>query len=338
MKKKELLKKCIQNIDITTFDSTKILNGFHEHSDKLGNLKEAVDIYLKMLNDKNCNIILAISGNANITGDIKIYSDFIKYKLVDAIIIGGANLIDIDFFEALGFNYYKGSNHISDSKLHEFYINRCSERFVDEDDLLIVDETIKEIADQLSPRTYSSRELISEFGKYLQLYANKKDSIIQLAYENCIPVFCPDLALSRAGYGLLKHYHDNENRRICFDPLKDLSELGDLNNISSSIGIVSIGEDIITNMAFNTVKYSEQVGGQVHTFKYSLLFSDINSGDRTCHFSNLSEAHSKGFIKGKQKKHICLDPKISIPLLGSALYHSRIYTSRKQRFLSRVYI
>jgi deoxyhypusine synthase len=176
-----------------------------------------------------------------------------------------------------------------------------------------------------------------ELGRYLQQNATKADSILQLAFENSIPVFCPDITFSRAGYGLLKHYYEKNKACITINPLKDLEELGKLNLSNSSLGIVSIGEDTITNMAFNIMKYSEQVGEQAQTFKYALLFSDINSGDRACYSSNLKEATSKGFVKGNLKKHIGMDTKISIPLLISYLYHSKIFNSRKRRNLQQLF-
>jgi deoxyhypusine synthase len=244
MKKREILEKHVRNTDITVFDSTSILEGFHNNSGGFEDLRKSTDIYKKMLKDKSCNIILSISSGSDTKGCLKIYADMMKYNLIDAIIISGSNIIDLDFFEALGFNYYHRNVNISDEKLRTFYINYQDNYLVDEDDLIVIDETIKEIADQLPPRNYSSRELMEELGKFLQLYASKRDSIIQTAYEHSVPVFCLDLAASRAGYGILKHYSENPNHHITVDIIKDLKELGQLNSSSPSQGNCSIKEKI----------------------------------------------------------------------------------------------
>ena len=64
---------------------------------------------------------------------------------------------------------------------------------------------VKLVADSLEPRPYSSREFIWELGKYLVKNSVKKDSLVQAAYENNVPVFCPAFSDSSAGFGLVKH-------------------------------------------------------------------------------------------------------------------------------------
>ena len=45
------------------------------------------------------------------------------------------------------------------------------------------------IADTLEPRPYTSREFIKEIGKYLKTNSKKKDSLIETAYDNNVPIF-----------------------------------------------------------------------------------------------------------------------------------------------------
>ena len=65
------------------------------------------------------------------------------------------------------------------------------------------DKIICEIADTLEPRSYTSREFINEMGKYLKKNSKKKDSLIETAYDNNVPIFCPAFTDSSAGFGLV---------------------------------------------------------------------------------------------------------------------------------------
>ena len=73
--------------------------------------------------------------------------------MVDAIIATGASIVDMDFFEALGFKHYKGSPYANDKELRDHYIDRIYDTYIDEDELQVCDITIKEIANKLEARS-----------------------------------------------------------------------------------------------------------------------------------------------------------------------------------------
>ena len=50
---------------------------------------------------------------------MNLYSDLVKYNMVDAIVATGASIIDMDFFEALGFKHYQGSQFQDDTELRD---------------------------------------------------------------------------------------------------------------------------------------------------------------------------------------------------------------------------
>ena len=82
--------------------------------------------------------------------------------------------------------------HVDDSDLRALYIDRIYDTYIDEEELQNCDHTINEIADSLEPRPYSSREFIREMGKWLAAgNAKKPGSLIQTAYEEGVPIFCP---------------------------------------------------------------------------------------------------------------------------------------------------
>jgi deoxyhypusine synthase len=105
----------------------------------------------------------------------------------------GANIVDQDFYEALGFEHYIGSPFVDDNLLRAMHIDRIYDTFIDEDQLRICDNTITEIANSLiPPRPYSSREFVMEIGRYLldNDRLPKSDSIVLAAYNKKITHFC----------------------------------------------------------------------------------------------------------------------------------------------------
>ena len=94
--------------------------------------------------------------------------------MVDAIVATGASIIDMDFFEALGFKHYQGSQYEDDTLLRDHYIDRIYDTYIDEEQLQACDKKICEIADTLKPKAYTSREFIRELGKYLKKNSIKK--------------------------------------------------------------------------------------------------------------------------------------------------------------------
>ena len=101
---------------------------------------KAAEIYNEMLRDKDCTIFLTLAGSTSARGCMNIYRDMIKYNMVDAIVVTGASIIDMDFFEALGFKHYQGTQFQDDSELRKNYIDRIHDTYIDENELQFCDK------------------------------------------------------------------------------------------------------------------------------------------------------------------------------------------------------
>src|SRR5213595_1802315 len=126
-------------------------------------LHRAADIYDRMLKDRECGVILTLAGSLISAGLKKVFVDMIRNNMVDAIVSTGANMVDQDFFEAIGFRHYVAPEEyksgLYDGELREHAIDRIYDTLISEDDLRICDEVTGKIFDELEPRPYSSREL-----------------------------------------------------------------------------------------------------------------------------------------------------------------------------------
>jgi len=193
MKKKDYLKRPIRHVDIKAIDATAIIDAMKEMSFSARDLGAAAEIYDRMLADRKCAIILTIAGSTSAGGCMQIYADLVRHHMVDAVVATGATIVDMDFFEALGFRHYRGTPQVDDRELRRLYIDRIYDTYIDEEALQACDRTVKAIADTLPPRPYSSREFIREMGRHLTAHAKKKDSLVQVAYEEDVPIFSPRL-------------------------------------------------------------------------------------------------------------------------------------------------
>src|SRR5437868_3403580 len=208
-KKQELLSTPIRHIDIKKHNVVDLVDAMRHTAFSARDLARAAEIYVRMLEDRECGVILTLAGSLISAGLKQVFVDMIRNNMVDAIVSTGANIVDQDFFEALGFRHYVASEELKsglfDGDLREHAIDRIYDTLISEDDLRVCDEVTGKIFDDLEPKAYSSRELLREFGAYLDKNGGPKcaDSIIYEAYKRDIPIFCPAFSDCSAGFGLV---------------------------------------------------------------------------------------------------------------------------------------
>ena len=337
MEKSDFLKDPVKHIDIKSFDSTRIIEAMRDMSFTARDTARAADIYNTMINDEECTIILCIAGSTSAAGCMQIYVDMVKHNMVDVIVASGAAIVDMDFFEALGFRHYKGSPFADDKTLRELYIDRIYDTFIDEEQLQICDNTIKEIADSLTPGPYSSREFIKQMGKYLVDRAKKKDSLVQAAYENDVPIFCPAFSDSSAGFGLVKHQAENEENYVSIDSVKDFREITDIKIDSPVSGLFIVGGGVPKNFAQDTVICAEVLGKTADMHKYAVQITVADARDGACSGSTLKEARSWGKVDNDYEQMVYAEATSVLPLIVSYVYHIRAWETRYQRQWNKIF-
>lgn len=337
MKKRDLLKEPIRHIDIRRINPTNIIDAMQGMSFSARDLARASEIYNKMLTDKNCTIVLALAGSSSAAGCMQIYADMVKFNMVDVIVATGASIVDMDFFEALGFRHYKGSAHADDKALRKVRIDRIYDTYIDEDQLQACDKTITGIADYMEPGVYPSREFIREMGKYLAKKAKKKESLVQLAYENDVPIFCPAFSDSSAGFGLVLHQVKNPDRHVSIDSVKDFRELTEIKMKAKQTGLLIIGGGVPKNFIQDTVVCAEVLGKNVPMHKYAIQVTVADVRDGGCSSSTLKEAQSWGKVDTSFEQMVYAEATLAVPLLASSVYHKGNWKKRKRQRLSKLF-
>ena len=335
--KKSLLKSEVKHIDITSFDSRKIIESMKKMSFTSRDTAKAAEIYNEMIKDQNCSIFLTIAGSTSAAGCMNLYSDLVKYNMVDAIVATGASIIDMDFFEALGFKHYQGNQFQDDKILRENYIDRIYDTYIDEEQLQICDKTICEIANKLPPKPYTSREFIKELGKYLKKNAKKKGSLIEVAYDCNVPIFCPAFTDSSAGFGLVMHQEKNPSKHITIDSVREFRELTEIKLKSKSSGLLMIGGGVPKNFVQDTVVCAELLGKKVDMHKYAIQVTVADTRDGACSSSTLKEASSWGKVDTSKEQMVFAEATSVLPLIVSDAYHRKFWQNRERKNFSNLF-
>ena len=335
--KKSLLKSEVKHVDITSFDSRKIIDSMKKMSFTSRDTAKAAEIYNEMIKDQNCSIFLTIAGSTSAAGCMNLYSDLVKYNMVDAIVATGASIIDMDFFEALGFKHYQGNQFQDDRILRENYIDRIYDTYIDEEDLQICDKTICEIANKLPPKPYTSREFIKELGKYLKKNAKKKGSLIEVAYDYNVPIFCPAFTDSSAGFGLVMHQEKNPSKHITIDSVREFRELTEIKLKSKSSGLLMIGGGVPKNFVQDTVVCAELLGKKVDMHKYAIQVTIADTRDGACSSSTLKEASSWGKVDTSKEQMVFAEATSVLPLIVSDAYHRKFWQNRERKNFSNLF-
>src|SRR4029079_12200976 len=214
---------------------------------------------------------------------------------------------------------------------------------IDEEELRICDETVKQIADNLPPRPYSSRELIHEMGRHLEEGAAKSDSIVQAAYQQGVPIFCPAFSDCSAGLGIVAHYHERRGQaKTSFDSAKDFYELTQIKLNNPITGLLMIGGGVPKNFAQDIVVAADilnaQDGGdapQMH--KYAIQITVADTRDGALSGSTLKEASSWGKVDTTYEQMVYSEATIALPLIAGYAYHKRCWEKRQEKQFAKLY-
>ena len=335
--KKSLLNSPVEHIDIKSFDARKIIDGMAKMSFTSRDTARAARIYNEMLADKDCSIFLTLAGSTSAGGCMDLYTDLVKNNMVDAIVATGASIIDMDFFEALGFKHYQGSQFQDDTELRKNYIDRIYDTYIDEEELQACDQAICDIANTLEPRSFTSREFIKELGKYLKTKGKKKNSLIETAYDNNVPIFCPAFTDSSAGFGLVMHQEQNPEKHITIDAIREFRELTEIKLRSKQSGLLMVGGGVPKNFIQDTVVCAELLGKKVDMHKYAIQITVADTRDGACSSSTLKEASSWGKVDITKEQMVYAEATSVLPLIASDAYHRKNWEKRDKKNFSNIF-
>lgn len=334
--KQELLSKTVKHIDIKQHNVVPLVDAMSAMAFSSRDLARAADIYDRMLRDTECGVILCLAGSLVSAGLKDVFVELIRNRMVDAIVSTGANIVDQDFFEGLGYKHYIAEDEyksgVHDGELREMAIDRIYDTFIDEDELRECDDTCKKIADSLEPGVYSSREFIREMGAYLAEHGKNKQSIVLAAYEAGVPIFCPAFSDCSAGFGLVAHQHERGDQpKVSLDSAKDFYELTQIKIANPSTGLLMVGGGVPKNFAQDIVVAADILEAEAPMHKYAIQITVADVRDGALSSSTLKEASSWGKVDTVWEQMVFAEATMAVPLIAGYGYHKKGWENRPNR-------
>jgi len=339
--KAELLAKMVEHVDIAAYDARPVIDAMRKMSFTSRDTARAADILSMAIEDAACSVWITLAGSTSAGGCMHVYRDMLRYGMADVVVATGASIIDMDFFEALGFRHYQAQSNVDDRDLRALYIDRIYDTYIDEEELQACDAAIKQIADALEPRPYSSREFIHEIGRWLAAgNAKKPGSLVQTAFEEGCPIFCPAFTDSSAGFGLVKHQVERMQAGkpyLTLDAIADFRELTDVKIAAGTTGLFMVGGGVPKNFAQDTVVCAEILGIEAEMHKYAVQITVADVRDGACSSSTLKEAASWGKVQVTEEQMVFAEATTVVPLIASDAYHRGAWRRRQKRQWAKLF-
>jgi len=237
-KNNKLFKKKVHAIEVKPEKTiSTLLSEMSQTGFQGKNLARVVDVLEDMILDKDATILLGYAGSLSTTGQWKIITWLIENNYVDILVPTGANISE-DIIDAMGLGYWQGTHLADNEELFREGVNRYYDVYGGEADYLRMTELIADFILTLDEKQkYSSREFLSAFGKWLG--ENKIRSIVTVAAENDVPIFCP--AIADSPYGDAALIAKSKGFSLTIDGIKDYVEFMSLGENVKDTGVIYIG-------------------------------------------------------------------------------------------------
>jgi len=285
-------------------------------------------VYENMIADKDRpTILLGLSGALIAGGLRKVVRDLISAGFVDVLVSTGA-IVYQDFYQSQGYSHYIGTPDVDDSLLHDLFIDRIYDTYVDEVGFVKTDDIIGQIAAALEPRKYSTREFMQCLGKKAEADTN---SILGAASRFGVPVFVPAIADSSIGIGLAGVYRSKKKAGqmlMQLDTIQDNYEIAQIVLKSKKTGSIYIGGGVPKNYINDAAVMLDYTPG--HTYSFQITTDAPHWGGLTG--STLDEAKSWGKIAKKATKATAyVEATIGLPLVAAYVLHSDSLNANRKR-------
>ena len=201
-----------------------------------GKIGKAAELTAKMFDDPDYTVFLTLAG-ALVPGGLRsVIADLIREEQVNVLITTGANMVH-DMVEALGYSHYIGTFQAADAQLKAEKIGRIGDIYVQQQAFEALEKWLGNVLGRIPDdkrQRIAPSSILNEIGKSIK----DKDSILANAAQKNVPVICPGLADSIAGFQLWMYSQD---KKLVMDPLLDVKKLVDIVYEAKKAGIIILG-------------------------------------------------------------------------------------------------
>ncbi|MDD5490047.1 MAG: deoxyhypusine synthase family protein, partial [Candidatus Moranbacteria bacterium] len=269
------------------------------------NLGEAADVLEAMVRDKDCFVVLTLSGAMTVAKMGLLICEMIERGMVHAVVSTGA-LMTHGMVEGFGMTHFKYDEGMDDTKLFKCGYNRVYDTLELEKNLDDLELVVFEVFKSLDPgKTYASWEILEAVGNYLKNKTKKEErAVLKSAFQKKVPVYIPafsdsEFALDLGIFNRRRAFHKKPG--INTSEMKDLEHFTNLIRKQKKIGIFTIGGGVPRNWAQQVAPYLDLIDKRVGI---GGKFMRYNYGVRICpepvHWGGLSGCtYSEGISWGK---------------------------------------
>jgi deoxyhypusine synthase len=333
-KKVEAERKKMLSVPVTQLDLKKatsireLVSAWAKTSIQSRSVSECAQVYENMISDKDRpTIFMGLSGALIAGGMRRVIRDLVDAGFIDVLVSTGA-IVYQDLYQALGYKHYMGTPKADDGMLHDLYIDRIYDAYVDEVGFVKTDDVVGELAASLPPRKYSTREFMHELGMRA---ASDPDSIIGTAAKRGVPIFVPAIADSSIGIGLAGLYRAAKKaheKLLQLDTIQDNFEIAQIVLKSKKTGSIYIGGGVPKNYINDAAVMLDYTPG--HSYAFQITTDAPHWGGLTG--STLDEAKSWGKISKKATRATAyVEATIGLSLVAGFVLESENLVKNRKR-------
>ena len=292
---------------------------------------DAADVLEAMARDKDCFVVMTLSGAMTVAKMGLIFCDLVDSGIVKAIVSTGA-LMAHGLVEATGRSHFRYDPKMDDRELFFAGYNRVYDSLEPELNLDHVEEVVDHVLGCWSDdEIVSSWRLHRRIGEYLQKHA-KGRGILKSCVEKNVPVFVPAFSDSELGIDFALHQRQRKmagKPPLVFDGFEDFEHYASTMLATKRMGIFTIGGGVPRNWAQQFGVYAELLARRGYE---KLPLKRYNYGLRICpepvnwgglSGSTYTEAVSWGkFVppeEGGKFAEVFDDATVALPLVAGAV-------------------
>ncbi len=324
-----LLSAPVNQLDLTSAGTIHdLVEAWSRTSIQSRSISECAHVYKNMISDPaRPTIFLGLSGALIAGGLRKVIRDLIAAGFVDVLVSTGA-IVYQDMYQAQGYKHYMGTPKADDAVLHDLYIDRIYDAYVDEVGFVETDDVIAGISASLPAKKYSTRQFMRELG--LKAMADP-NSIIGTAAKVGVPIFVPAIADSSIGIGLAGLYRAAKKAKrplMQLDTIQDNFEIAQIVLQSKKTGSIYIGGGVPKNYINDAAVMLDYTPG--HAYVFQVTTDAPHWGGLTG--STLDEAKSWGKVSKKATRATAyVEATVGLPLIAGYVLQSPELTSERKR-------
>jgi deoxyhypusine synthase len=301
---------------------------------------DAADVLEAMARDKDCFVVMTLSGALTVAKMGLIFCDLIESGIVRGIVSTGA-LMAHGLVEATGYSHFRYDAKMDDRALFHAGYNRVYDSLEPETNLDHVEEVVEHILEAWdAAEPVCSWKLNQRIGEHLLRTAPGR-GILKSAFQHGVPVFVPAFTDSELGIDFALQQRTRKKRGqqpLRFDPFLDFEHYAATMLATERMGLFTLGGGVPRNWAQQFGVYAELLARRGYE---KIPLKRYNYGVRICpepvHWGGLSgstytEAVSWGkFVppeEGGRFAEVFEDATVALPLIAGAVLERIGYFDR----------